>query len=452
MKRTLLLISTLSLGVALVAACSSGDDTAPDDGDDSQRDSGGSGGTSGSTGLGSGSGSGSGGVTSGGGGTVSSGGAGPILDFPAGGEGPGWLVEPPDDLVFDYDPSLDADPEECVAIQVEPQPVLLDMFLVLDRSGSMDAPFAEDSGLGDCNVGQAKASRWCNAVNAIHGFAADSSSVNMGFAYADFAFSPCEGFDMELPFDYIEAADANGHVAALGAALNAASPGSGTNTAGAVHTLIAQTAAHQPLPHRRTIGILITDGEPYLQPEPPQFAWQEQACEVESATVSAHLTDLNEELADHFDATGIPTFIMGMDGVDAAPLELLASGAGAPAHSSHCISGSSCHYYSVGSGQAAVFLAALESIRRSVVGCEFALPDSQVGLTDLGSLEVLFTPDSGDVALTLTQRVSEAACGGGSDYWLDLTSSTPVVKLCPATCALRGESPTIDISVSCEGS
>lgn len=446
MKRTLLLSSLVALGVALVAACGA-DDTTPGDGDDGQRDSGGSGGSAPSSG-----GTGSGGAGSGGGGTVIVAGAGPILDFPEGGAGPGWLVEPPDDLVFDYDPSLDAEPEECVAIEIEPQVVQLDMFLVLDRSGSMDAPFAEDSGLGDCNVGNAKTSRWCNAINAIHGFAADSSSVDMGFAYADFAFSPCDGFDMELPFDYIEAGDANGHVAALATALNAAAPGSGTNTAGAVHTLIDQTAAHVPLPNRRTIGILITDGEPYLQPEPPQFAWQTQACAVESATVNGHLTELNEELAAHFEETGIPTFIMGMDGVNAAPLELLANGAGAAAHASHCISGSSCHYYSVGSGQSAVFLAALESIRRSVVGCEFALPDSELGLSDLGSLEVLFTPDSGDVALTLTQRASEAACSGGSDYWLDLGGATPIVKLCPATCALRGDSPSIDISVSCEGS
>jgi hypothetical protein len=326
------------------------------------------------------------------------------------------------------------------------------MFLVLDRSGSMDDPFAENSGLGDCNVaGSNNGSRWCNAINAIHGFVADPSSVGMGIAYSDFAFSPCEGADMQLPFAVITEGDTNGHVTALESVLDAAIPGSGTNTESAVNTLINQTAAHVPLGTRRPIGILVTDGEPYLQPEPPQFAWQTQACEVQSASVNGHLTALNTQLTNHFGATGIPTFIMGMDGVDAAQLELLAAGAGADAHSTHCISGPSCSYYSVGDGDPSVFMDALEAIRRSVVGCEFVIPNSQVGLADLGSLEVLFTPDALESEIELTKRANEGACSGANEYWVDVSGPSPVVHLCPSVCDLRGDEPSVDISIICEG-
>lgn len=455
MKRTMKLrLATTALFAAWIFACSAGESPGgTSKSGDGDGDGAGAGSTSGGV-SGDGDGDATGGVISGsaGGSLNSMGGDGPILVFPEGGAGPGWIYEPPGDLDFAYDPSLDSAPEECVALEIVPEVVELDMFVILDRSGSMDSPFAEDSGLGDCTISSANnGSRWCNAIHSIHGFVADPSSVNMGIAYSDFAFSPCSGADMELPLDLITEGDTNGQIAALVTALDAATPGSGTNTESAVNAIIQQTAAHVPLGVRRTIGIVVTDGEPYLQPDPPQFAWQTQACEVESATVSGHLGELNAKLQTHFAETGIPTFIMGMEGVDAGALELLAAGAGAAPHATHCIEGASCSYYSVGDGDPTVFKAALEEIRRSVVGCEFVIPNTQVGLADLGSLEVTFRPDSQEQAVILTKRPSEAACTTGSDYWVEVSGLSPVVHLCPAVCDLRGAEPSVGISISCEG-
>ncbi len=444
-------LSTLTLCAAWFFACGSGKS---DDSGTRNGDGDGDGDVVGSGGSGDGDSS-SGGTTtgvSGGSGGLSMAGSGPILEFPEGGAGPGWIYEPPDDLDFDYDPGQDRTPADCVDLEIVPEVVQLDMFLVLDRSGSMDTPFAEDSGQGDCTVaGLNNGSRWCNAIKAIHGFVADPSSVDMGIAYGDFAFSPCDGADMQLPLDLITEGDENGQLAALETALDAATPGSGTNTQSAVNTLISQTAAHVPVGTRRTIGILVTDGEPYLQPEPPQFAWQTQACEVESATVDGHLSSLSAELQAHYAGTGIPTFIMGMDGVDAAQLEILAAGAGAQSHDTHCLNEPSCSYYSVGSGDPAVFMDALEEIRRSVVGCEFVIPKTQVGLADLGSLDVTFTPDAMQPELALTKRPNAAACSGEPEYWVDVSGASPIVHLCPSMCDLRGAEPAVDIRITCEG-
>jgi len=106
----------------------------------------------------------------------------------------------------------------------------------------------------------------------------------------------------------------------------------------------------------------------------------------------------------------------------------------------------------VGDGNPDALMAALDSIRSSVLGCEYVVPASQVGLADLDTLDVHFTPATGETAIGLTRVADEAACAGPSEFYVDISGADPIVKLCPATCDLRDEGASIDIQLLCEGS
>jgi hypothetical protein len=339
------------------------------------------------------------------------------------------------DTMFPYDPNEDVLPETCAATQIEAEEIFLDMFVILDRSGSMTQPFGNNDSDGYCDIGDPNVgSRWCNAINALYGFFSDPTTVGTGVSYAEFSSSGCGPFDMAVDFGILEEADANGHLEAIEDALNDDDPDGSTNTEGAIDTLIAETGAHVPTGTRKTIAVLITDGNP-------------NGCEEDR-------DDLNALLVDHYTDTGIPTFLIGMDGVSANNLEELAQNAGAESHTDYCISGDDeCSYYSVGDGNPAAFIDALANIRSSVLGCEYSVPQADVGLSNFETLEVKFTPSSGATEITLEQMASEAACDADDQYWVDFSSGTdPIIKLCPATCDTRGDGAAIDISLKCEGS
>ena len=342
------------------------------------------------------------------------------------------------DTMFTYDPSLDAQPETCAATQIEAEEIFLDMFVILDRSGSMTQPFGNNNSNGYCEIGEANVgSRWCNAINALYGFFSDPSTVGTGFSYAefsDFEDDECGAFPMDVGFGILEEGDGNGQLDALEAALNDDNPGGFTHTEAAIHTLIAETNAHVPTGTRRTISVLITDGDPF-------------GCEDDR-------DELNEMLVEHYTSTGIPTFIIGMEGVSANNLEELAVNAGAAPHTNYCIDGDGeCSYYSVGDGNPAAFMDALANIRSAVLGCEYAVPQADVGLSNLDTLLVQFTPSEGAAEITLEQMADEGACSSDDQYWGDFSGGAdPIIKLCPATCATRADGASIDISLECEGS
>ena len=341
----------------------------------------------------------------------------------------------PTDIEFSYDPSKDVKPGTCAETQIESEEVFLDMFVILDKSGSMTQPFGNNDSDGYCDIGDVNVgSRWCNAINALYGFFEDAGTVGTGVAYGEFANTGCSAFDMDVDFGILESGDANGQLAAIEAALNDDDPDDRTATEGAINTLIAETSGHVPTGTRKTIAILITDGSP--------------------TRCNENLDELNALLVNHYTDNSIPTFIIGMDGVDADNLEALAANAGAEPHDTYCIQGDAqCSYYSVGDGNPQVFTDALEVIRESVLGCEYRVPSAEVGLSNLDTLEVKFTPHAGESQLTLTQVAAVGACSADSEYWVDFNDGPdPLVKLCPATCDLRGDGAAVDISLKCEGS
>ena len=447
----ILSLGLLTIGLAAIGCGSTtGNDSDSGTGgsgtDSDGSDTGGSGTDSDGTGTG-GNGTDS-GTDSGLGGNAGSDGSGASSNSGGSGQNGTGGVSLPDDIEFEYDPSKDMEPETCADVQIDSEEIFLDIFMILDRSGSMtrrpdpdgggpEEAFGDNDSDGYCDIGEPNVgSRWCNAINAINDFFSDATTVGTGFSFGEFRGNggDCQAIPMDVPFGIVEAGDTNGQLAALVTELNDNDPDGSTPTERAINTLIAETNAHVPTGTRRTIGVLITDGDP-------------------NSGCNDDVSDLGDILNGHFNDDGIPTYIIGMTGATADNLEEMAVGSGAEPHDDYCDpSHSTCSYYTVGDGNPQAFMAALDSIRSSVLGCEYVVPSSQVGISDLDTLDVQFTPEASAAAIGLTRVANEAACASASEFFVDLSGVDPIVKLCPATCDLRGEGASIDISLKCEGS
>ncbi|HEX5094895.1 MAG TPA: hypothetical protein VFX21_02725, partial [Acidimicrobiia bacterium] len=87
---------------------------------------------------------------------------------------------------------------------------------------------------------------------------------------------------------------------------------------------------------------------------------------------------------------------------------------------------------------AAQFVAALNSVRSHGLACEFQVPPSERGKPlDLGKVNVKFTPKAGEDAETIGYVEEASECGdeGGWYYYSDPSSNQPLsIRTCDATC------------------
>ncbi len=355
------------------------------------------------------------------------------------------------DVRFVYDPPPDAtfDPDAaCARGKVPAQPVPLDMYVILDRSQSMREPLAY---IPQCEVGSTEEARWCFAINALAGFFQAPTSNGMGVALGFFPHGDCtwiqypdlqnccaggaccEGAEDALPD--VALSTLPGSAPQLVTALNTQQPlGTTTPVEAALRGMLTYTAATKT-EGRSMVGILVTDGAP-------------NGCSTDSPGLAALV-------AQHLADTGIPTFFVGMTGADYDVLEELAAGGGAAAHDTFCAGGiSPCHFYDVGNGAPEAFVDALQQIQRSVAGCDYVAPPSSSGLADYSKLVLEYQSSTHATPVTLTQVTSEAQCTGDLAYYIDVTSSPPLIRLCPETCVLAQSeyAVTVDVLVGCSGS
>ena len=363
------------------------------------------------------------------------------------------------DVVFTYDPPplppvtpVDA----CALGSMEAVPAALDMYVVLDRSGSMNLPQAMPVGAttmggGDCNVGDSVASRWCYSINALDAFFGSATAAGTGVSLQFFPAGDCKS--SESPFLYSccssgscckGLAEASPVVALaelpqargpLAAALNAQVPWADrTPLEAALRGMIQRTASARR-PGRQMMGLLITDGGP-------------EGCQ-------SNANSLAKLVRDHRTSTGIPTYVVGTTGAAFSWLETIAEAGGAQAHTDRCAGGvSPCHFYNVGSGQPDVFIAVLQRIRRSAIACRFAVPKSSTGLIDLNAIKLSFTPAAGGAPVRVHRVNSPSACGGGAGFHYDEARAPKYIQLCPASCeAFRAnDGGKVDILLGCQGS
>lgn len=335
------------------------------------------------------------------------------------------------DVTFTYDGPVGSDGgvgDACAAATAKAEPLDLDMYIMLDRSGSMGA---------DCNIGSGTASKWCFSVNALNGFFNAPTSVGMGVALQYFPISgyACTGSGGTCAFPAVPLSILPNNIAAFQASLNATTPsGSNTPTEAGMRGLFDYTQKNKQ-PGRAMIGILITDGDPNGCNGDPNYL---------KGLAQTHLT-----------STGIRTFVIGMQGATYSTLETIAQGGGAQPHTNYCAGGiSPCHFYDVGSGSPAGFIAALQAIQQSAIACQFNVPKPEAGVLDPAKVSVEYTPGSGGPGQPLTKVSSSSQCGPSGGWYYDNNVNPTSISLCPSTCAAvqTDSNAKIDVLLGCLGS
>ena len=353
------------------------------------------------------------------------------------------------DIEFVYDGPAE-EPETnrdtaCATSAVPAQPVPLDMYLMVDRSVTMREPL---DGIPACTVGDTVDARWCYAINALAGFFQAPTSNGLGVALgffphgtcgwnADFTSQDCctlgdccQGLKDAVPD--VGLGELPSHLPALVAALDDQDPlGTTTPIEAAIRGLVQFTAGAKR-DSRQMVAVLVTDGEP-------------NGCERDPQALA-------ELLQQHRDTTEITTFVVGVSGANFETLEILARAGGAEPHESYCASGMApCVSYDVGDGRPEAFVDALQQIHRSVVGCQFTLPQSNDGLVDPDTLVVEVSSPAHTDVQRLERLGGAQDCGEG---WYADPDQANQFALCPSTCsAVTAEvGVRVDVLAGCLGS
>jgi hypothetical protein len=301
------------------------------------------------------------------------------------------------------DPSVDS---ACATETIEGSLMPLAMYVLLDRSGSMK----DDD-------------KWQNASEAFAGFVngPNAAGIRVALSFFPSADGQCDGAGYDTPA--VAMAELPGGAASITASLPSHAPGSGsgqgTPMEGALHGLKLFCAEYAKAhPEEKTVGVLITDGDP-------------NGCDEDSDHLAAIAA------ASNGGSPAVPVFAIGMAGASFDFLDQVAT------------SGGSSKAFDVSQGGAQAFLSALQAIAGKAIPCEIPMPTSQKGAVDPNKVNVKYT-DGNHVEHTLMQVPGASACVADAWYYDDPAHPTKVV-LCPDTCsAVRaGSSGKLDVVLGC---
>ena len=366
-----LLAVALAVGAIAVVACSGTDGGTSDFGSGSSG-KGGSGGTAGKGGSGGSGGSGGTNTTD-------------------GGEDGAFL-----DTGFTGDGEIDPD-SSCAEVNLQAEAVPLDMYFMVDVSGSMSGS----------NITALK--------SGLTNFFNDAQSAGLGAAAQRFPIAKSND-----PYDATCDQNAYAKPAVPWAALPNASLVSwigGLVASGYTPTMPALLGSVQAchdrlsvMPTHKCAVVLVTDGRP------------EGNCPPTNADAEAPLG----QVAAGAWAGGIPVFAIGFPGLDyigEAVLETVAAqgGTGTPV----IIQGGNV-------GQA--FIDALEDIRGTALGCEYQMPTAEAGTVNPNLVKVTFKPGAATDPEQIERVDDLAACAGGDGWYYDDNTSPTKLIMCPATC------------------
>lgn len=299
--------------------------------------------------------------------------------------------------------------------------VPLDLFLMLDKSGSMDSSqnntwgpvttaisqFVDLPGLTKLGMGLGLFPSKPSTPAAKGGCA---SNQDCGFYECTPVLNQCSGAiapnDSCVATDYQTPVVPIGDLPGVGSSIktamaNASPDGSSTTMTPALEGAIDYaTVWAQQHPDRIAVVVLATDGEPN---------------NCSNNTVAAASAIAKEGFQQ---TPSIRTFVIGMGSL--ATLDTIASNGGTE------------KAILVSTGNAGQeFLAALDKIR-GAVSCQYLVP--QDGKSDPSKVNVLFTPDGSTDGEVILGVADATKCQGGKGWYYDNPSSPTQIVLCPAAC------------------
>jgi hypothetical protein len=340
----------------------------------------------------------------------------------------------------------DVDAPACAQSMTKADQVPLDLFVMLDQSGSMD----EATGSG--------ASKWDTTTGALKTFLQQPSlaGVSVGIQYfgvspnmcstltcnsnADCGASACGpcilhacvgavgggGGDSCTASDYanpeVEIAPLPGAANPLIASINSHSPTTGTPTSaalqGAVDHARTWATAH---PGDAVVTVLATDGNP-------------EECDTD-------LNHINAIAAGAFNATpSIMTFVIGV-GSSLTNLNGIAAAGGT----------TQAFLVDTNGNANQEFLDAMNAIRKTALGCVYAIPLPPDGNPDYTKVNVQYTPGGG-ATRTLPKVNDKASCPASGDGWYyDNNAAPTTIILCDTTCGVVQADMTgeVDVQLGC---
>lgn len=96
----------------------------------------------------------------------------------------------------------------------------------------------------------------------------------------------------------------------------------------------------------------------------------------------------------------------------------------------------------------AQFLAALNTIRGSALGCQYSIPVPTSGTRDYAKVNIQYTPGGSDNSETLLQYANKASCPATGDGWYYDSNTAPTqILLCNPTCKKVSSDATAAIEV-----
>ncbi len=301
----------------------------------------------------------------------------------------------------------------------------LDMYIMMDRSGSMDG------------------ANWTAVKSAITTFvqSPDSDGIGVGIQFfpaedpgVSCLFPPCPAGCVPFgnlcipqdscdPNDYlppaVNIAPLPGVGSSIIAAMNNTGPGGNTPTMPALQSAaqVMTTYAAQN-PTHKVIIVLASDGEP-------------SSCETDInqiANVAAVAAGFNPPVI---------TYAIGIGNV--AAMDTIAAAGG---------SGKAIVVDTAQGGQD--FLDAMNEIRGQALGCEYLMPTPAEGDADPDKLNVRYTPEGGSEEVF--PRVSDASqCQGQPGWYYDNPTDPSKIILCPASCdRVKNLGGSVNIELGCE--
>jgi hypothetical protein len=374
------------------------------------------------------------------------------VDAPAGAD-----ARPPDAAAHDAalvdapaatDGFLIGDGAVCAAESVVAQHLPLDIYIMLDQSGSMtDAvgngtkwtavtgaieSFVSQTGLDGTAVGLQyfglpASGVACNVQTCT--VDADCGDPSCGPCVALFgctnyggAGDSCNAADYAVAA--VEIAPLPGVAAAIQTSIQAHSPTTSTPTSaalqGAVDHAHAWAVSH---PEHVAIVVFATDGDP-------------TECDTS-------LPDINAIAAAGLAGTpSVRTFVIGV-GASLGALNDVAAAGGTTA----------AFMVDTGANVNAQILAALNGIRGTALGCTYALPALDGGTADITKVNVQYKPGAGGAPQLIPQAPDQAHCTTTSDAWYYDNATAPTqIILCPATCSKVSADATgeVDVLLGCK--
>jgi hypothetical protein len=337
----------------------------------------------------------------------------------------------------------------CAGLSSTAEKVPLDIFIMLDRSGSMD---------GSVDGGGTK---WTATTSAISAFvnSPDAAGIGVGIQYfglppggaqmcptmcasdADCGVcGPCflvvgQGFclgaaggDSCDPADYavaaVEIAPLPGVGPAIVSSMAANSPSTGTPTKPALEGAITHAKAWATAnPSHVVVVLLATDGIP-------------EACDTNLANINAvAAAGLNG-------MPSIPTFVIGV-GSELGALNGIAAAGGTD----------QAYLVDTNANAQQEFLMAMQDIQGKALPCAYTIPEPTMGDLDYDKVNVEYTPGGGGTAEFIPKVDNAAACPASGDGWYYDDAAPPSqILLCPGTCeklSLDVEG-TVNIVLGCE--